>query len=309
MAVDDGSSSSSNNDQVVEASISSSVDFVAGWAAGAVAVLCVQPIDTWLTRFQAASSSPSVAAASTTRTFNTSPRSLWRGSSPMIWSVPMQNALLMGGYGVGQKFFPVDDEATTSSSDQYDRNRQLLAIFVGGCTGGLLQSFFMSPVELIKVTQQINVKSLSTASIALSMKWTSGLNATILRDGIPHGVWFVAYDVTKTAWQQQQQSFSSTSSSTSKYTGPLVAGAVAATVAWGVGYPADLIKTRIQAASSIDGHNPTTTIRDVARDIIRQSGYRGLYKGFGLKLVRSIPASMIGFSVYELVKDAIINVR
>lgn len=222
----------------------------------------------------------------------------------MIWSVPMQNALLMGGYGVGQKFFPVDDH--------YDRNRQLMAIFVGGCTGGLLQSFFMSPVELIKVTQQINVKSLSSASIALSMKWTSGLNATILRDGIPHGVWFVAYDVTKTAWQQHQQ----LTSSSAQYTGPLVAGAVAATVAWGVGYPADLIKTRIQAASSsssssttIDGHPTTTTIRDVARDIVQRSGYRGLYKGFGLKLVRSIPASMIGFSVYELVKDAIINVR
>jgi solute carrier family 25 (mitochondrial carnitine/acylcarnitine transporter), member 20/29 len=303
MAVDD---SSSSNDQVVEASISSSVDFVAGWAAGAVAVLCVQPIDTWLTRFQAASSTQSAKAASTWT--SSSPRSLWRGSSPMIWSVPMQNALLMGGYGVGQKFFPVDEATTSSTSDhQYDRNRQLLAIFVGGCTGGLLQSFFMSPVELIKVTQQINdVKSLSTASIALSMKWTSGLNATILRDGIPHGVWFVAYDVTKTAWQQQQQD----SSSSSQFTGPLVAGAVAATVAWGVGYPADLIKTRIQASSSsVDGHNPTITIRDVARDIVRKSGYRGLYQGFGLKLVRSIPASMIGFSVYELVKDAIINVR
>jgi solute carrier family 25 carnitine/acylcarnitine transporter 20/29 len=30
---------------------------------------------------------------------------------------------------------------------------------------------------------------------------------------------------------------------------------------------------------------------------------RGLYRGFGLKLVRSIPASMIGFFTYEVVSQ------
>jgi solute carrier family 25 carnitine/acylcarnitine transporter 20/29 len=28
---------------------------------------------------------------------------------------------------------------------------------------------------------------------------------------------------------------------------------------------------------------------------------QGLYRGFGLKLLRSVPASMIGFTTYELV--------
>ena len=32
---------------------------------------------------------------------------------------------------------------------------------------------------------------------------------------------------------------------------------------------------------------------------------QGLYRGFGLKLVRSVPASMIGFTTYEWVKDSI----
>lgn len=151
----------------------------------------------------------------------------------------------------------------------------------------------MSPVELIKVTQQVSPKSLSTASIALTMKWSSGLNATILRDGIPHGVWFVAYDITKREWNRNFVD-------SSKYSAPLVAGAVAATVAWAVGYPADLLKTRIQASTA-----ESPTIYGTARDIVQTDGFAGLYKGFGLKLVRSIPASMIGFSVYELVKDAI----
>lgn len=32
---------------------------------------------------------------------------------------------------------------------------------------------------------------------------------------------------------------------------------------------------------------------------------RGLYRGFGLKLARSIPASMIGFLTYEVVSSGL----
>jgi len=45
-----------------------------------------------------------------------------------------------------------------------------------------------------------------------------------------------------------------------------------------------------------------------ARTIIQEANgnaIQGLYRGFGLKLVRSVPASMIGFTTYELVKESI----
>ena len=112
--------------------------------------------------------------------------------------------------------------------------------------------------------------------------------ATLLRDGIPHGVWFVSYEYSK----QQLAPYDDVTNS-------LVSGAVAATVAWGVGYPADIIKTRIQATQH------TVSVWQVTQQIIDQSGYVGLYRGFGLKLLRSIPASMIGFTVYEYVKKSI----
>jgi Mitochondrial carrier protein len=71
-----------------------------------------------------------------------------------------------------------------------------------------------------------------------------------------------------------------------------------------VGYPADLIKTRIQAST-----NPNDTILSTARDIVKEgnNSYASLYRGFGLKLVRSVPASMIGFTVYEFVRKHIIG--
>mmetsp|Transcript_26829 Transcript_26829/g.54171 ORF Transcript_26829/g.54171 Transcript_26829/m.54171 type:complete len:105 (+) Transcript_26829:404-718(+) len=82
---------------------------------------------------------------------------------------------------------------------------------------------------------------------------------------------------------------------------PMLSGALAATVAWLVGYPFDLIKTRIQAGSG-------NGIVGTARDLVNESGgqvIRGLYKGFTLKLYRSIPASAIGFLAYETAAKAL----
>jgi len=281
------------------------VDFVAGWCSGAAAVLALQPVDTVLTRWQAGlvaaatTNGPTASGGGTaflrnmarSLTESAGTTALWRGSSPMIGAVPIQNALLMGGYGVGQKY-----------SETYDAtNHRIAAIFVGGCTGGILQSFLMSPVELVKVSQQCAGKSFSAASsdvlanIMHSKAWR-GLGATLLRDGVPHGVWFAAYEVCK---QQLKENVID-----DPVIVPLTSGAVAATVAWGVGYPADLIKTRIQAAAP----ESALGIVGTARQIIQESNGRviaGLYRGFGLKLVRSVPASMIGFTTYEGGKAAL----
>jgi solute carrier family 25 (mitochondrial carnitine/acylcarnitine transporter), member 20/29 len=69
--------------------------------------------------------------------------SLWRGSSPMIGAVPIQNALLMSGYGAGKRWSESDSSESRDSND----NDALVGVFVGGCVGGILQSFIMSPVR------------------------------------------------------------------------------------------------------------------------------------------------------------------
>lgn len=118
------------------------VDLVAGWASGAAAVAACQPVDTVLTRWQAASplttSAPGGAAGAgsvrgmAAQLCQTSGfAALWRGASPMIVSVPVQNALLMSGYGFGRRWFGCD-----GSQDNSSYSKRLGAIFVGGCTGG-----------------------------------------------------------------------------------------------------------------------------------------------------------------------------
>ena len=259
------------------------VDFAAGWCSGAMAVITCQPVDTVLTRLQAGGIVGGVPknmiVASTTTGSPTAITSvvslqtqqlvshhgikaLWRGSSAMITAVPMQNALLMGGYGLGKKWAAANeneqneksnsDSVSSSESATYSSSNKLMSVFVGGCTGGIVQSFLMSPVELMKVNQQVvgstarvagrqllhgllsftSKKSSTTAS-----SWR-GLNATLLRDGIPHGVWFVAYEWCKTELGQLLRSDSGSDKNNGngdyhqQMTVPLVSGAYAATVAW-----------------------------------------------------------------------------
>lgn len=346
------------------------VDFAAGWCSGAAAVVALQPVDTVLTRWQAGvtlvnlsgsgagasgvARASSVAAAplpagsaaggsllalSEARALasRASLRALWSGSSPMVTAVPFQNALLMGGYGVGQKWYGDGGEGGG------DQNRRDAAVFVGGCVGGIFQSFLMSPVELVKVNQQcrvaVQVKASSGGATSYAgqvlsqlirgspLAWR-GLGATLLRDGIPHGVWFLAYEKCKRACVAQlneNQAKDGTASATSiiiyddddmPASVPLLSGAVAATVAWAVGYPADVVKTRLQydAYAGIAGGSgngkASRGIWETGRQLVSEADgsiIRGLYRGFGIKLVRAVPASMIGFGVYEFVKKHIQN--
>jgi len=228
------------------------VDGLAGWASGAMVVAFVQPIDTVLTRSQASLSTtnpmmihPQPQAGSSSLSYYQLYRqlthrfgisSLWRGSAPMIYAVPAQNALLMGGYGVGKQWSCSDGNGSDGDSPSIN---SLWTIFIAGSVGGVAQSFLMSPVELIKVQQQVHVTTTGSATFLQSSStvmnhWQRGLTATLLRDGIPHGVWFASYE-----WSKQQllyhcqQTLGYDENHSMNQAGvPMAAGAFAATVAW-----------------------------------------------------------------------------
>ena len=173
----------------------------------------------------------------------------------MIYAVPFQNALLMGGYGIGKQWGSSSSTSGTGSNS----NNNLWSVFIGGSVGGVAQSFLMSPVELIKVQQQVHQGATATTTAATmtamieppppstssssswsmlrslffhqSTHWQRGLTATLLRDGIPHGVWFASYE-----WSKQELTAitsSGTPTTTVNQVGvPMMAGAFAATVAW-----------------------------------------------------------------------------
>ena len=114
----------------------------------------------------------------------------------------------------------------------------------------------------------------------------------MLRDGLPHGVWFASYEYFKRKCverqieqEREEQKLSSVEE--------MSCGACAGAVAWAVGYPFDTIKTHIQANSS------STYKPNIWEAFSHLRRTNTLYKGFGLKLLRAVPASAICFASYE----------
>ncbi len=288
------------------------IDTIAGAVAGGVSVVVSQPVDMVLTRFQHATCGTSPSSLARGLWAEGGLRTFWRGAGPLVWCVPLQNAMLFAGYGAGERWGGAEEAAPGGGGGVPPT---LLPVFVGGCVGGLLQSFVVSPVEMIKIHMQfsgVHSVGLSGAvsacsTIGLPALWR-GLGATCGRDVIPHGVWFATYELCKRSLAPAPGGATGAPGDAPE---PLSAraqvasGATAATTAWLVGYPFDTIKTRIQAAAAVDGGAAAPGVVQTARAMLKESGgdmMRAYYRGFGLKLLRAIPMSVISFYVYEDVK-------
>jgi solute carrier family 25 carnitine/acylcarnitine transporter 20/29 len=282
-------------------------DFVAGWVSGVAGLALTQPVDFVLTRLQ--------SGAANTAGGSHGVLGMFRGAMPLFATVPLNNALLMYGYGVGKGA----SEAGGAGS--------LLPIFAGGCAGGFAQSFLQSPVELLKVRLQLAVGAEVPSTSALTLELlrggggagatgaaapapavppllTRGLYATLLRDVVPHGVWFMSYDWAKRTLEARAGPPAEDGTPPALGTAAqLSAGAFAAVAAWVVGYPADVIKTRCQMEGGY------ATVAGAARSIHAEGGLRAFYNGLGLKLLRAVPQSAAGFFVYEYVMGLITSSR
>lgn len=218
---------------------------------------------------------------------------MWRGMGPLLAVQPISNALMFVGYGAGKSY------AERNGGDA------LLPVFFGGCAGGFAQSLAQSPAELLKVRMQLSghTHTPSARSLIYEGGLSRGLAATLWRDVLPHGVWFASYDLAKTHLQQRYAASAPTAVDATAAAAPpplpvasqLSAGAFAATVAWLVGYPFDVIKTRCQMAGS------SGTLIGAARGLLAEGGISAFYVGLSLKLARAVPMSAINFLAYEKV--------
>ncbi len=306
------------------------VDAISGWVGGAISTTVVQPVDTILTRVQSVSiplkaaqcsssgvriamtavTSASVTSTTTTTTTTTRTvlhsvfrnggyKAFFRGLPAATMVIPLQNMLLFVGYGVGERWSKMKMEHKGDQTSESRAGSSLTPVFVGGVCGGIVQSFVVAPFELLKVNQQVRGGSAKDVAERLTRNsWRNiavafrGLGPTVLRDGVPHGVWFASYEYFKRKCverqieqEREEQKLSSVEE--------MSCGACAGAVAWAVGYPFDTIKTHIQANSS------STYKPNIWEAFSHLRRTNTLYKGFGLKLLRAVPASAICFASYE----------
>lgn len=75
----------------------------------------------------------------------------------------------------------------------------------------------------------------------------------------------------------------------------MIAGAMARTCAVCIAYPHEVIRTRLREDSN------TLNMRQIFRQVCRNDGYRGFYRGLDAQLLRSVPNNAITMLTYELV--------
>jgi solute carrier family 25 carnitine/acylcarnitine transporter 20/29 len=80
----------------------------------------------------------------------------------------------------------------------------------------------------------------------------------------------------------------------------LLAGGVAGAMFWLFVYPADVIKSRIQVDTYPNPQYKGTI--DAFRKVYAAEGVKGLYRGFGPAMARSVPANAVCFFIYDLVR-------
>lgn len=172
-------------------------------------------------------------------------KSLYRGCVPPIVTQGFMNAMLFGGESTAMKILQPElrrGEAGTAVSG-----------FLAGLAGGLTQSIFSVPIEVVKCTMQTR-HTISKVNVfrdtidCMKEIYTSegirgffkGYSITITRDVPSLGVYFLTYRHTRqaiTSWEGRAEPSTAAT---------LLAGGCAGAASWTSIYPFDVIKTYAQ---------------------------------------------------------------
>ena len=285
---------------VASAPSSGLASMIAGSLAGAIGTGAGYPLDTLKTKAQtyAASSSERQRSGLIGTTLQILDEDGFFGLYTGVWGTMAGQAIIKACAFWSNRFaldFLVQGRASASLVE--------LALAAGFC--GFVTSFVVNPIERIKVILQSKVNTnigsdnywrcfldvLSTDGLSGLM--FRGIEATLLREIPGYGFYFFAYQVLKL-------------SPLAEALGPswaaLVCGALAGMISWLPVYPADIIKTNMQARMGGRGVK-SLSMRQVAAEMMRNGGVAAFYDGIGAKLIRAAVAHGVTFFVYDRVMN------
>ena len=307
-------------------------DLVAGSIGGGAGIIVGQPMDVIKVRLMAASGAPAPAAASTASpsapaapvqykgTWDCAVRTLrheglggfYKGLGPPIVSVGAYQAVCFASFGVCLRAVTEATEAEAS----------LPALFLAGCGSGAATVVVTTPSDLIKIKLQLQTGAAAAEASSAGAAGSSGAArqykgmldcgahvlrtqgvralytggvATLCRDLQSTGIYFASYHWTK---RRLAAHWGGGDGGGHSVAAELLAGGLAGSAAWGSIVPFDVVKTRLQM--QVD--HPVKRYRGVAhcfRTVVREEGWRVLFRGTVPLLLRAFPTNAATFFVYE----------
>ncbi|KAL4334729.1 hypothetical protein GQ457_07G011460 [Hibiscus cannabinus] len=236
------------------------------------------------------------------------PRGLYKGMGAPLATVAAFNAVLFTVRGQMEAFLRSEPGAPLTVYQQV----------IAGAGAGFAVSFLACPTELIKCRLQAqSALAVDTGSGTVAVKYGGpmdvarqvlrseggarglfkGLVPTLAREVPGNAAMFGVYEALK------QYMAGGTDTSKLGRGSLIVAGGLAGASFWGSVYPTDVVKSVIQVD---DYKNPKYKgSMHAFRSILATEGVKGLYKGFGPAMARSIPANAACFLAYEVTRSSL----
>lgn len=273
-------------------------DFLAGVFAGACNMFISHPLDTVKTNMQ----SGNIRFIQATRIlFKTEgAKSYYRGLLFPLCSTGFINSIIFGVYGNSFRIYQEMTQSTEAKQKYWFTH-----VFLAGSTAGIVKAVCACPIELSKVRLQVKVNNETGPLMVFRLILRKegfpglfrGLESMIWRDAIPYGLFMFVYEylVEKLRSPDLVKSH--------HYKEPTVdswrtaaAGACAGMLSWIPGVPFDVIKTKMMTAND---PNQYKSVWHCYKQITKEHGYRYLFRGGTVLVLRSAPISAVSFIAYE----------
>ncbi|EMS61322.1 hypothetical protein TRIUR3_24131 [Triticum urartu] len=266
-------------------------DLAAGTVGGAAQLVVGHPFDTIKVKLQSQPTPPpgqppkfAGAMDAVKQTISAEgPRGLYKGMGAPLATVAAFNAVLFTVRGQMEALLRSEPGAALTVGQQV----------VAGAGAGVAVSFLARPPELLKGRGGVARHVLRSEGGVRGL--FKGLVPTMAREIPGNALMFGVYEATK--------QFIAGGQDTSELgRGSLIlAGGVAGAAFWGSVYPTDVVKSKLQVD---DFKNPKYSgSMDAFKKILAADGARGLYRGFGPAMARSVPANGACFLAYEVTRS------
>ncbi|ODV95820.1 hypothetical protein PACTADRAFT_41384 [Pachysolen tannophilus NRRL Y-2460] len=230
----------------------------------------------------------------------------YKGLSSPMFGTSLEYACLFFSYDAAQVFI--------HKNIRGDLNKPLAfydKVIAGGISG-IITSFILTPIELVKCQMQVNhllqknaINTNSTMSILKLIKhiykeqgllgFWKGQTSTLIRECGATAFWFGSYEYSLMTFQKLNNRSENSSLEL------LVSGAIAGVAYNASFFPVDTVKSTVQTQQNFV-HGDKVDYTGVIKKIYSKNGVRSFYSGLGITLLRAIPSNAIVFYIYETLK-------